>query len=301
MASAEYEAFYQRMISRFQTGMNSYQAMQDIRAGFEQLLSGYPPDEDVAFEDFTIKQIQATRCAHSTADKTHVILFFHGGGYNAGSNVSHRDLMGRISKASQFPVIGIDYRLAPEHPYPAALEDAYNAYQYLLQNHQPSEIILAGASAGGGLILSLLLQLKEQRLPMPAGAVCICPWVDLAMTCRSIQTNDGKDIISKSRLESSVILYCGSQDTKDPFISPLYGDLSGLPPLMIQIGERELLLDEAKSLAKKAKEKGVKVDFEVWPEMCHTWHLFAREIPEGRQAIDKIGSWMRQKISLMSQ
>lgn len=300
MASAEYDAFYQRMISRLQTTTNPNPTMQETRDGFEKMLRGYPPDDDVKFENFTIKQIQATRCSLSASDKTRVILFFHAGGYSVGSNYSHRDLMGRIVKASQLPVVGVDYRLAPEHPYPAALEDAFSAYHYVLQSgHQPSEIILAGASAGGGLIISLLLRLKNEGLSLPAGAVCICPWVDLALTGSTLQSNDGKDIISRSRLESSASFYCAGHNAKDPFLSPLYGDLSGLPPLLIQIGERELLLDEVKRLARKAQAQGVRTDFEIWPEMCHTWHLFAREIPEGRQAIDKIGAWIRDLVTFI--
>lgn len=294
MASVEYEAFYQKMISQAQKGVDPNQTIQETREGFEKMLSIFPSDVDVTFEPFDIKHIKATRCSTSTAEQGGVILFFHAGGYTVGSNYSHRDLMGKLSKASYLPVIGIDYRLAPEHPYPAALEDAVTAYQHLLQTgYQPSEIILVGCSAGGGLILSLMLSLKDSKLPLPSRAVCICPWVDLAMTGNSIQANNGRDILSRARLESSAALYCNGNDAKDPYISPLYADLSGLPPLFIQVGERELLLDEIKNLAIKAKEQGVNVDIEIWPDMCHTWHLFAREIPEGLQAIAQAAAWIR--------
>ena len=218
MASTEFKAFYQKILSK---PINPHQKIQEIRENFEKLLSEYPPEPDVQFEDFTIKHIPAMKCSVRGQDKKGAILFFHGGAYNVGSNYSHRDLMGRISKASHFPVIGIDYRLAPEHPYPAALEDAIDAYQYLLKSYKPSEIVLAGSSAGGGLAVSLLLHLKNEKLALPAGAVCICPWVDLAMTGSTIQSNEGKDILTKARLESSVKFYCGSHNKKDPFISPL--------------------------------------------------------------------------------
>lgn len=292
MASKEFKAFHARMTSK---AIDPHLTMQEIRSNFEKLLSDFPPERDVLFENFSIQNIPAMKCSWPKQEGKGVILFFHAGAYNAGSNHSHRDLMGRLSKGSRMPVIGIDYRLAPENPFPAALYDALAAYQYLLENaYEPSDIILAGCSAGGGLILALMLRLKQERMPLPKGAVCICPWADLAMTGKSIASNNGKDIISCARLESSVSLYCGAQDRKDPLISPLYGDLSGFPPLLIQVGDQELLLDEAVALARSAKESGVFVELQVWPKMCHTWQLFAAKIPEGRQAILKISAWIRK-------
>lgn len=294
MASAAFKTFYEQITSR---AINPNQSIGDIRSSFEKLLSDFDPKPDVRVENFSIGNIPAMKCSASKLAGRGIILFFHAGAYNAGSSFSHRDLMGRISEASGLPVVGIDYRLAPENPYPAAFEDALAAYLYLLQiSYQPSEVILAGCSAGGGLILSLMLHLKKERLPLPQGAVCICPWVDLTCTGKSIRVNEGKDILSRTRLKSSADIYLGKQDPKDPFVSPLYGDLAGLPPLFIQIGNRELLLDETIALADHAQNQGIIVDFEIWPDMFHTWQLFAAKIPEGQEAINKIGAWINKVI-----
>lgn len=192
-------------------------------------------------------------------------------------------------------MLGIGYRLAPEHPFPGALEDAMTAYHWLLHHPYPSShILFAGDSAGGGLALSLCLQAKLEKAPLPAACICICPWVDLAMTGKSYETNKGKDFLRPASLAFAAKMYCNGKDPKNPLISPYYGDLRGLPPLLIQTGESELLLDEAVAIAEKAKKSGVDTVLEKWPEMVHTWHLFARELPEGRDAIEEIGKFVKR-------
>jgi monoterpene epsilon-lactone hydrolase len=292
MASKEFEAFYQEILAHRVVGPD--EAIANIRESFETFLSEFPPADDITFEKVAIHSLQAERCYAAGSDMSRILLFFHSGAYNAGSTHSHRDLMGRLAKSSRIPVLGINYRLAPEHPYPAALEDAIAVYGYLLEeNYKPSDIILIGSSAGGGLALSLLLFLKKNMILMPAGAIGICPWVDLAMQANSIHSNTGKDVITPERLKVSVDLYCNGHDAKDPFISPLYGDLAALPPLMLQCGARELLLDEIKLFAERAKADGTEVTLEIWPEMFHTWQLFASKIPEGQKAIEHMATWIQ--------
>ncbi len=283
MPSQEYEALYPKLISK---ALPADAPIEEIRDGFAKWMASYPVPPEVRFEEFSIGKIPACWAFAPHVKKQPVVLFFFGGSYCAGSVRSHRGLIGRIGEASGCAVLGIDYRLAPEHPFPAALEDALTAYQWLLRHpFPPNQIALAGNSAGGGLLLSLLLRLKLENIPLPAGAVCICPWVDLSKTHYA----DRKDILRPERLIAAAQLYRGSRDLKDPFISPLYGDLSGLPPVLIQTGTQELLYEEAIALASQLKNSKL----EKWPDMIHCWELFASEIPEGRQGIGQIGQFLK--------
>lgn len=287
MASPEFKAFYQAVLERNRQSAPANQSMPEIREGFEKALADCPPDEDIAFHSFQIGKLPLLRCAAPNAHSDRAIVFFHAGGYNAGSNFSHRDLMGRLSRSSKAVVIGVDYRLAPEYPFPAALDDAAQAYAYCLREYP--RLVLGGISAGGGLILSLMFLLKKKKQPLPLGGICLSPWVDLAMKGKSLDAHNGQDLISKARLADSADFYCGSHLRTDPLISPLYGDLSGLPPLLIQVGAREVLLDEIVQLAEKAKQQHVQTEFSIWPEMTHGWPLFSKKLPEGREALEAAG------------
>ncbi len=205
----------------------------------------------------------------------------------------------RISRASGARVLAINYRLAPEHPFPAAVEDATAAYRWLLaQGIAPNRIVIAGDSAGGGLTISTLLALRDAKQPLPAAAVPISPWTDLAATGESLRTLAGKDpMVQAEPLKEMAKLYLGKADAKNPLASPLYADFKGLPPMLIQVGGAEILLDDAKRVADKAKAAGVMVELEVWDEMVHVWHVFAKLLPEGQQAIDRIGRFVREYTS----
>jgi acetyl esterase/lipase len=205
-------------------------------------------------------------------------------------------MVARLSKASRARALVVDYRLAPEHPFPAAVDDATAAYRWLLsQNVQPSHIVVAGDSAGGGLTLATLLALRDAKTPLPAAAVCLSPWVDMEGTGASMTTRAKADpVVQKQGLLGMAQLYLGGKDPKSPLAAPLHGDLRGLPPLYIQVGDAETLLDDATRIAEKAKAAGVKVDLEIWPEMPHVWQLFAPLLPEGQQAIDKIGAFVQK-------
>jgi acetyl esterase/lipase len=228
-----------------------------------------------------------------------IIYYLHGGAYNAGSARSHRALAANIAAAAQARALVIDYRLAPEHPYPAALEDAISAYQWLLQKDiSPKNIAVVGDSAGGGLTIALLIALRERGIPLPAAAAVMSPWTDLTASGESWQNNAHQDyLINAQKLKTAARLYLGDAEPHDPLASPLYGDLHGLPPLLIQVGCEEILLSDSTRLAENARRAGVEVTLEIWEGMQHVWHFAANILPEARQAIEKIGQFIIAKTS----
>ena len=232
-------------------------------------------------------------------DDTGVLLFLHGGGYNAGSCKTHRDMAARLARAARVRVLLIDYRLAPEHPCPAAIEDAAQAYRWLLrQSIVPGQITIGGDSAGGGLALATLIELRDSGADMPAGAFMISPWIDLALAGESMQTRAHIDPLSSYEgLHAAAQLYLAGRNPRDPRASPLYADLRNLPPLLIHAGDHEVLLSDAIRLAEKAKAAGVQVQLEIWDEMWHVWHAWAEELPEAREAIARIGAFVRQRLT----
>jgi acetyl esterase/lipase len=195
-------------------------------------------------------------------------------------------------------VLLIDYRLAPEHPCPAAIEDAAQAYRWLLQQGiAPGQIAIGGDSAGGGLALAALVELRDSGVDMPAAAFMISPWVDLALTGESLQTRAQVDPLSSCEgLHAAAQLYLAGRDPRDPRASPLYADMHNLPPLLIHAGDHEVLLSDATRLAAKAEVSGVEVRLEIWEEMWHVWHAWAADLPEAREAIERIGAFVRQKL-----
>lgn len=236
------------------------------------------------------------------AEESRVLLYLHGGGYVIGSVNTHRDMVSRIARAAQARALAIDYRLAPEHPFPAAVEDATAAYRWLLASGMPAErIVIAGDSAGGGLTLATLLALRDAGDLLPAAAVCISPWTDLAVTGESMDTKADVDpMIRKAEAIEGAKLYLAGADPKTPLASPLYADLSGLPHLLIQVGTHETLQDDSVRLAERARAAGVDVTLEQWEEMIHVWHFFAFILPEAQQAIDRIGQFVREHVPALS-
>ncbi|MCP4544712.1 MAG: alpha/beta hydrolase [Chloroflexi bacterium] len=228
------------------------------------------------------------------ASSERIILYLHGGSYNSASIKSHHSLAANIANSAQARALIIDYRLAPENPFPAAVDDAVAAYQWLLSNNIASNrIIVAGDSCGGGLALSLLISLREINEPLPAAVVCLSPWTDLTCTGDSWVTNAKNDIFLDPDFEKkSAKLYLGDADPQTPLASPLYADLRALPPLLIQVGSDELLLSDATRLAERAKAAGVDVTLEVWKDMQHEWHFAASVLPEGKRAIDRVGEFI---------
>ena len=225
-----------------------------------------------------------------------IILYLHGGAYIMGSIVSHRSLVAAIALNAGAKGLNLDYRLAPENPFPAAIEDTQSAYRWLLeQGVAPQQVVVAGDSAGGGLTLALLLALRDAGQPMPAAAVCLSPWTDLARSGASWIDNAGSDIVfDPDDARRSAAQYLAGADPRTPLASPLYADLTGLPPLLIQVSNDELLLDDALGLAESARTVGVDVTLERWDDMIHVWQIATPFMPESRQAIAHIGRFVNR-------
>jgi epsilon-lactone hydrolase len=229
-----------------------------------------------------------------------VVLYLHGGGYVAGSIDSHRNLTGHLAKAVGCRVLALHYRLAPENPHPAPVEDAVAAYRWLIEQDVAADhVMIAGDSAGGGLTVATLLMARDQGLPMPAAAVPMSPMVDLEATGESMRTRAGVDpMINRHMALEIVQLFLGDGDRRDPYAAPLHGDLAGLPPLLIQVGDAEVLLDDSTRLADRARAAGVDVTLEVWPEMVHVFQASAGFVPEADEAIAHIAGFCRPKLGL---
>ncbi len=222
-----------------------------------------------------------------------VLLYLHGGGYSIGSIDSHRDLVERLATASEATALALDYRLAPEHPFPAQLEDALAAYRWLLAGgNAPSRIAVAGDSAGGGLTLSLLLSLRDRGEPLPACAVCISPWTDLELTGASLRENSRYDYVGYRTLRAFRGRFVPRGERSNPLASPALGDFTGLPPLLVHAGAVEALLDDSRRLAERADRAGVRVSLEVAEDMIHAFHLFAPGFAEPRRAIAAAGRFI---------
>jgi epsilon-lactone hydrolase len=228
-----------------------------------------------------------------------VILYLHGGSYTIGSPRTHRALAAQMARAAGMRALVLGYRLAPEHLFPAPVEDATAAYRWLLaQGIRPEHIVIAGDSAGGGLTLATALALRDGGDPLPAALVCISPWTDLAATGASLKTRAHLDpSLSPGGIAIAGQRYVGpAGDSRAPLASPLYADLRGLPPLLIQVGDHEILLDDSTRLAERARASGVAVTLEIWPEMWHVFESLAGYLPEADQAVNKIGMFMRARL-----
>ncbi len=226
------------------------------------------------------------------------LLYLHGGGYCVGSVRTHRALVARLATATRARGLTVGYRLAPEHPFPAAVNDAVAAYRWLLQaGVDPATIVIAGDSAGGGLTVALLVALRDAGEPPPAAGVCISPWTDLACTGDSMTTCAARDpMVQREPLLGMAAAYLAGQDPRTPLASPLHADLHGLPPLLIHVGTAETLLDDARRLAARARAAGVAVELDTWEDMIHVWHGFAPLLPEADEAIARIGAWVQGRL-----
>lgn len=267
------------------------------RAQYERAEKVFPTPPDVKVEHVSAPAAPAEWLRPPAAEPGRVVLYLHGGGYVIGSPRSHRHLAAAIAGAAGASALLLDYRLAPEHPFPAAVEDATAAYRWLLEQAiAPGRIVIAGDSAGGGLTVATLLALREARVPLPAAGVCISPWVDLTCSGASYGTKADVDpIVRRAGVEEMAQAYLGPRLARTPLASPLFADLRGLPALLIHVGSDEVLLDDAVQLAARARAAGVETTLEVYERMIHVWHWFLPMLDEAQTAVEAIGRFVRSR------
>ena len=274
--------------------------LEEQRAGLEQMGKIVKMPAGIDVEPVTIQDIRAEWLRAPGVDDERVILYVHGGAYTLGSLNTHRAFASRVSMTAGMRALLIEYRLAPEHPFPAGLEDCKTAYGMLLDNGVSSDkIAIVGDSAGGGLSLATVLSLRDAGAPLPSSIVCLSPWADLELTGESVTTRAQADPWLKyDSVSIHAERYIGANDPRNPLISPIHADFSGLPPILLQVGTREILLDDSTRLVAGAKEAGVDVTLEVWEGMWHVWQFLAGIVPESQQALDRIGGFVRRHMNL---
>ena len=271
-----------------------------MREGYEKSAQKYGKvSESIQIEPFVINGMKAEWLTPVGASKEKVIFYTHGGGYVSGSCNDHRMHVAKFVEGTGLPALLFEYRLAPEHPFPAAVDDSVVAYQWLLeQGTAPDNIIVVGESAGGGLCLATLVALRDQSIPLPSAGVALSPWTDLTCSGESYKRNEMKDISTLGSWDVWGDYYIGDNDPKHPWLSPLHADLHGLPPVMLQVGDNEILLDDSTRFAEKAKAAGVDVTLQVWEGMVHCFAIMAPMFPEATQAMNDIFGYIKTHIGL---
>lgn len=266
----------------------------------EMMASQVQLPEDISIEPANIPGIKAEWVTAPGAERERVIYYLHGGGYVLGYTRTYQEFLYRLSKVTGLRVLALDYRLAPEYPFPAGLEDALVGYRWLLANGtKPENLVIAGDSAGGGLTEATLLSLREAGDPLPVCQVLFSPWTDMegiGETYTSVGDNDPWIGVDIARAQAK--RYVGNGDLRHPLVSPIYADLKGLPPMLIYAGKDEILLDDSVRLANKARADGVEVSLNIWDDMWHVFPLFAGQVPEAQQALDEVGAYIRQRLGL---
>ncbi len=283
---------------REQAGALGELDLPGMRAWYDSVGTQTPLAADVTVREVSANGVPSEWISTPNAGSS-VVLYLHGGGYVIGSPTSHRELCSRIARAAGARVLLINYRLAPENAFPAAVDDAVKAYRFLLaQGVEPSKIVISGDSAGGGLTLATLIALRDAGERLPAGGIPLSAWADLAQTGGTIQTKADVDpIVTGEMLTQMSGTYLNGADNKHPLASPIYADLKGLPPLLLQVGTAETLLDDTRRAAERAKAAGVQVTVEEYDECFHVFQQMGPELPESRQALESIGTFVRQRTA----
>ncbi len=294
MSDTEIGALRAKLLSRERSD-DYLQRRRDFDAGFSQ----YAIARDVTVEPAVANGVRAEWTSTPQDERDTALLYVHGGGYVIGSLDSHRHLVSEAGRAAKTWALALDYRLAPEHPFPAAVEDAVSGYRYLLSRGiRPGRIAIAGDSAGGGLVVAAMLAIRDAGLAQPACGWCISPWVDMEGIGETMSTKEAADpMVQRAPLLDMAKLYLGGADPRSPLAAPIYADLTGLAPLLIQVGAAETLLDDAVRLTKVAGAADVRVDLQIWPEMVHVWHIFHPELKAGRRAIEQGGAFVRAMMA----
>jgi epsilon-lactone hydrolase len=295
VASPEHEAIVE--VLRNQPVLDGATIL-DKRAGMEDMAGGAPLPDGTTIEVVDADSVPAEWVSVEGPRGDGVLLYLHGGGYCIGSINTHRSMAARLAAACRARALNVDYRLAPEHPHPAAVDDAVAAYRWVLDGGvPPGQVVVGGDSAGGGLVVATLLALRDGGDPLPAGAFCLSPWVDLECAGETMETKADVDpMVGREGLAEMAAAYAGEHDLRHPLVSPLHADLAGLPPLLIQVGTAETLLDDAVRLADRARAAGVDVRLEAWDDLIHVFQAFAPMVPEALEAIDGIGAFVRDRL-----
>ena len=272
--------------------------VEEMRASDEMMASMATPPSGVTYDEVDAGGVPAMWVTPEGAPSDKAIMYLHGGGYVIGTMHSHAKMVGHIAKAAGVRALNVDYRLAPEYPHPAAVEDAVTAYRWLLdQGISNDRIVISGDSAGGGLTVATLLAIRDQGLPRPAAGVPLSPWIDLEGTGESMTSKAHLDLIVDSAgLKLMADMFLNGQSARDPLAAPLYADYVGVAPLYIQVGDEETLLDDSSRLAEQATAAGVDVRIDVFPEMQHVFQMAAGNVPEADEAIERIGAYVRERI-----
>jgi acetyl esterase/lipase len=268
------------------------------RKDIDQRGLAYRLATDIGIEPVTANGVRAEWTTTPNDARDGALMYLHGGGYVIGSLDSHRHLVAEAGSACGVAALALDYRLAPEHPFPAAVDDALAGYRFLLgRGIAPGRIAIAGDSAGGGLVVSAMVAIRDAGLPQPACGWCISPWVDMEAAGETMTSRAASDpTVQRAGILDMARLYLNGADPRSPLASPIHADLEGLAPLMIQVGACETLLDDALALAKVAGAADVRVDLQIWPEMIHVWHLFHPELKAGLKAIETGGGFVRSML-----
>lgn len=279
-------------------------SIESIRQQLNETIEKFMPSSpsDLEISDIELDSVKGEWLRPSDTDSNLLLLYYHGGGFSSGSPLSHRGITCALASTIGAQVISIDYRLAPENPYPAAVEDALAAYLWLLREGvEPKDIALVGDQVGGALVLTTLMQARDAGYKLPSAGVTLSPWVDLTLSGESLRSNAISDAVStKEAMARAVTFYTEINKASDQLVSPLFGNLTELPPIFIQVGESEILLDDATRLAKRLTDAGVEVEIDTWPDVPHMWQLAsfrgAFGLPEGRRAVSDISRFLKLKM-----
>lgn len=293
------EAQLEQVLEMIRNGPDlSAMSPAELRLAYDAMGDITPPDASIVYEAVNADGVPCEIGVSPGARTDGAVLYFHGGGYVFGSRKSHRGLVARLGQAAGMRTIAPDYRLAPEHVYPAAVDDAFAVYQWLLANGTPAEkIVFAGDSAGGGLSMGTMLRCKAKGVPLPRAAVLFSPFVDMGVTGDSVTENKDRDfLVSFDGAFGLAAMYMTGSDLKSPEASPIFADLTGLPPLLIHVGGNEAILDDALRLARRAIMADVSVNLHAYPKLPHVWQLFSAMLDEGEESLREAGEFIAKQI-----
>lgn len=292
--------FLKKMLRRIKDNAD-YKNIPRARRGFERSVERFnQPLKGFTYLPFEAVGLTGEWIKPAEANEKQILLYFHGGGYATGSHLTHRSLVAQIANAAKVNALVINYRLAPEHKYPAPIEDAVKVYEWLLQNqYDPSQIAFGGDSAGGGVAFGTLLYLRHQNIPLPKCAIGLSPWLDMTQSGDSHSNKRHiEPMLTTEALPLWIENYLGDADPKSPYCSPMFHSLIGLPPTYIQVGDEEVLLDDSVLFVKKAQEDGVAITFEIYKNHFHVFHGFWHVLPKAREANKKLGEFIKTQLKL---